>query len=114
VRQPISQLRAQGKSAEEVAANNEIAVVLESLIAALPESLQDAMRLSTVEELAPAEIAGARNNRSFSALAAVPGKTGSERQAESIGNEPWNGAIETNSISCSMVRCSNTAMSSRG
>jgi RNA polymerase sigma-70 factor (ECF subfamily) len=57
VRQPISQLRAQGKSAEEVAANNEIAVVLESLIAALPESLQDAMRLSTVEELAPAEIA---------------------------------------------------------
>ncbi len=53
----ISQLRAQGKSAEELAADNEIAAVLESLIAALPESLQDAMRLSTVEELLPAEIA---------------------------------------------------------
>jgi RNA polymerase sigma-70 factor, ECF subfamily len=53
----ISRLRAQGKSAEELAANNEIAAVLESLIAALPESLRDAMRLSTVEELAPAEIA---------------------------------------------------------
>jgi RNA polymerase sigma-70 factor, ECF subfamily len=53
----ISRLRAQGKSAEELAANNEIAAVLGSLIAALPESLRDAMRLSTVEELAPAEIA---------------------------------------------------------
>jgi RNA polymerase sigma-70 factor (ECF subfamily) len=53
----ISQLRVQGKSAEELAANNEIAEVLESLIAALPESLRDTMRLSTVEELAPAEIA---------------------------------------------------------
>lgn len=53
----VSQLRAQGKSAEDLAANNEIAAVLGSLIAALPESLRDAMRLSTLEELAPAEIA---------------------------------------------------------
>ena len=32
-------------------------VVLQGLIAALPDSLRDAMRLSTVEELLPREIA---------------------------------------------------------
>ena len=53
----ISPLRADGKSAEEIAASNEMALILESLIAALPDSLRDALRLSTVEELLPGEIA---------------------------------------------------------
>jgi RNA polymerase sigma-70 factor (ECF subfamily) len=52
-----SQLRSGAQSAEEMAASNQMASVLQSLIAALPESLRDAMRLSTVEELTPAEIA---------------------------------------------------------
>jgi RNA polymerase sigma-70 factor (ECF subfamily) len=54
----ISQLRARGNSAEELAASNQMTVILESLIAALPEPLREAMRLSTVDELAPCEIAG--------------------------------------------------------
>lgn len=53
----ISQLRAEGKSAEELASSNQMASVLQSLIAALPEPLRDAMRLSTVEGLLPSEIA---------------------------------------------------------
>ncbi len=53
----IAGLGAEGKSAEELAASNEMALILQSLIATLPESLQDAMRLSTVEELLPGEIA---------------------------------------------------------
>jgi RNA polymerase sigma-70 factor, ECF subfamily len=53
-----AEIRAGGKTAEEVAASNQMAIILESLIATLPESLRDAMRLSTVEELLPAEIAG--------------------------------------------------------
>ena len=57
VGEAISQLRANGKSAEELAASHEMASVLNSLIAALPEALRDAMRLSTVEELLPGEIA---------------------------------------------------------
>ena len=54
----ISQLRSEGKSAEDVAAGNEIAVVLQGLIAALPNSLRDVMRLATVQELDTSEIAG--------------------------------------------------------
>jgi RNA polymerase sigma-70 factor, ECF subfamily len=53
----ISRLRAQGKSAEELAVSSQMATVLGTLITALPEPLRDAMRLSTVEELAPVEIA---------------------------------------------------------
>jgi len=53
----IAELRAGGKTAEELAANNQMSLILESLIAALPESLRDAMRLSTIEELLPKEIA---------------------------------------------------------
>jgi RNA polymerase sigma-70 factor, ECF subfamily len=53
----VAELRAGGKTAEELAASNQMTVILESLIAALPESLRDAMRLSTVEELLPREIA---------------------------------------------------------
>lgn len=53
----ISHLRAHGKTAEELASSNQMGVVLQGLIAALPDSLRDAMRLSTVEELLPREIA---------------------------------------------------------
>ena len=53
----ISQIKAEGKSAEDMAASREIALVLQSLIAALPDSLRSVMRLATVEELAPTEIA---------------------------------------------------------
>jgi RNA polymerase sigma-70 factor (ECF subfamily) len=53
----VSRLRAQGKSAEEVAASHEMAGLLTLLMAALPPRLRDAIRLSTVEELAPCEIA---------------------------------------------------------
>jgi len=54
----IAELRAGGNTAEELATSNQLAVILELLISALPESLRDAMRLSTVEELQPREIAG--------------------------------------------------------
>jgi len=50
-------LRVGGKTAEELASTREMATMLESLIAALPESLRDAIRLSTVDELLPSEIA---------------------------------------------------------
>src|SRR5215472_17832491 len=53
----ISQLWADRNSVEEIAASNEMAALLTSLITALPEPLRDAVRLSTVEELAPREIA---------------------------------------------------------
>jgi RNA polymerase sigma-70 factor, ECF subfamily len=53
----VLQLRSGGKSAEEVAASNEIALVLQGLIAALPDSLRDVMRLTTVEELSTGEVA---------------------------------------------------------
>jgi RNA polymerase sigma-70 factor (ECF subfamily) len=52
-----SQFQATGKSAEELAASHEMASVLTSLITALPQPLRDAIRLSTLEELLPGEIA---------------------------------------------------------
>ena len=51
------QLRSQLTSAEETLLGREMGMLLESLISALPESLRNALRLSTVEELAPIEIA---------------------------------------------------------
>ena len=53
----VAEVRAAGKTAEELAVSNQMTVILESLIAALPDSLRDAMRLSTVKELLPSEIA---------------------------------------------------------
>ena len=53
----VVQLRSQLASAEESVLGNELADLLSSLIAALPEQLRDAIRLSTVEELSPAETA---------------------------------------------------------
>lgn len=52
----VSKLRAQGASAEEIAARAEMHVLLERLIAALPRELRDALTLSTVEEMTSAEI----------------------------------------------------------
>lgn len=53
----VEEIRAGGNTAEEVAASHQMAAMLDSLIAALPEPLRDAMRLSTVQELLPREIA---------------------------------------------------------
>lgn len=51
------QLCSQLKSAEEFTLGNEMAELLAAMIATLPEALRDALRLSTVEDLSPAEIA---------------------------------------------------------
>lgn len=53
----VMQLRSQLASAEESAIGNQTTELVESLIAALPESLRDALQLSTVDELSPKEIA---------------------------------------------------------
>jgi len=53
----ILELRSQLSSAEEITLGNELAVLFASLVEALPGSLRDALKLSTVEELTPAEIA---------------------------------------------------------
>ena len=53
----VMQLRAQGKNAEEVAAQSEMRALLDHLIAALPRELREALALSTVEEMTSAEIA---------------------------------------------------------
>ena len=53
----IAQLRSQLVSAEESALHNQTAALLLSLMAALPEALRDTLRLSTTDELSPAEIA---------------------------------------------------------
>ena len=53
----VVQLRSQLASAEESALGNEMLMRLSSLIAVLPEPLRDALRLSTVNELSPEEIA---------------------------------------------------------
>jgi RNA polymerase sigma-70 factor, ECF subfamily len=53
----VMELRSQLTSAEETARGNEMAGMLASLISALPAQLRDVLTLSTVQELAPAEIA---------------------------------------------------------
>ena len=53
----VAELRAGGETAEEAAANSQTSLILDSLIAALPEPLRDAMSLSTVQELLPGQIA---------------------------------------------------------
>lgn len=52
-----SQLRSQVASAEECTLGREMAALLGSLVSALPLQLRDALELSTVQELASAEIA---------------------------------------------------------
>ena len=51
------QLHSQLKSAEEFTLGNEMAGLLTATIGSLPEPLRDALRLSTVEDLTPREIA---------------------------------------------------------
>jgi RNA polymerase sigma-70 factor (ECF subfamily) len=53
----VVELRSQLASAEESALGKEMAELLASLIAALPDSLRNALRLSTIEELSPSEVA---------------------------------------------------------
>jgi RNA polymerase sigma-70 factor (ECF subfamily) len=52
-----SELRAQLVSAEESSLGTEMKLLLESLIAALPDQLRDVLRLSALDELTPKEIA---------------------------------------------------------
>src|SRR5215470_1648727 len=53
----VSELRSQVASAEESALGDEMTHLLRCLISALPQQLRDALRLSTIHELAPSEIA---------------------------------------------------------
>ena len=52
----VCRLPSQIHSAEEFATQQEMSDLLESLIAALPDALRDVIQLSTVQDLAPAEI----------------------------------------------------------
>jgi RNA polymerase sigma-70 factor (ECF subfamily) len=53
----VLELRSQVASAEDSLLGQEVGALLESLIAALPAQLHDALIVSTVDELAPSEIA---------------------------------------------------------
>jgi len=53
----VVELRSHLASAEENTLGKEMAELLASLIAALPDSLRDALRLSTIEQLSPREVA---------------------------------------------------------
>jgi RNA polymerase sigma-70 factor (ECF subfamily) len=89
----VLQMRSQLASAEDFTLGEEMSGLLESLIAALPENLRDALRLSTIEELGPSEIAevlevseSSVRSRLFRArqtlkdkLAALDGKHGNTR-----------------------------------
>ena len=89
----VMKLRSQLASAEDSLLGEETGALLESLIATLPEPLRDALRLSTVDELAPSEIAdvlgtseSSVRSRIFRArqilkekLAALEGKYGTPR-----------------------------------
>lgn len=57
MRDVATQIRSQLSSAEENALGTELSALLASLISALPDPLRDALRLSTIEGLSPAEIA---------------------------------------------------------
>ena len=53
----IVQLRSQLASGEQATLGNEMSALLESLISALPKTLRDPLRLSSIEEFEPREIA---------------------------------------------------------
>ena len=57
MRNAATQIVSQFTSAEENASGKELSALLASLISALPEPLRDALRLSSIEGLSPAEIA---------------------------------------------------------
>jgi RNA polymerase sigma-70 factor (ECF subfamily) len=70
----VSNLRADGAGADEIAASRQMMSLVERLIGSLPSELREAMMLSTTEELTSAEIAqllgsqeGAVRNRLFRA-----------------------------------------------
>jgi RNA polymerase sigma-70 factor (ECF subfamily) len=89
----VLQMRSQLSSAEEFTLGHEMSGLLESLIAALPENLRDALRLSAIEELGPSQVAevlevseSSVRSRLFRArqilkdkLAALDGKHGTAR-----------------------------------
>jgi RNA polymerase sigma-70 factor (ECF subfamily) len=89
----VAKLRSQLISADEFTLGQEMSGLLESLIAALPENLRDALTLSIVEELGPGEVAevlevseASVRSRVFRArqilkdkLAALDGKHGTAR-----------------------------------
>jgi RNA polymerase sigma-70 factor (ECF subfamily) len=53
----VAALRDSGAPADDIAAGNELAALLERLIASLPEDLREPLVLSTVEEMSSADIA---------------------------------------------------------
>jgi RNA polymerase sigma-70 factor (ECF subfamily) len=53
----VGEFRARGAGAEEIAANRQMMVLLDRLIAALPSDLREVLTLSAVEEMSSAEIA---------------------------------------------------------
>lgn len=53
----VEQIRSQTASAEEIVLSTQIGGLLENLIAALPGKLRDPLRLATVEEMSPGDIA---------------------------------------------------------
>lgn len=53
----VTQLRSQLSSAEEITFGNELTALFASLVESLPGSLRDPIKLSSVDELSPAEIA---------------------------------------------------------
>lgn len=53
----VSNLRAAGAGADEIAANHQIAALVERLIASLPRELREPLVLSTVDDLTSPEIA---------------------------------------------------------
>jgi RNA polymerase sigma-70 factor (ECF subfamily) len=55
--EPILALRAAGAGAEEIAATNQMTVILDRLINGLPRDLRQTLELSLAEELTSAEIA---------------------------------------------------------
>ena len=55
----VQQLRAAGAQADEIAANHQMAELLDALINALPRELREPLRLSTAQGLTSAEIGAA-------------------------------------------------------
>jgi len=53
----VSEMRASGASAEQLAAEKQTAALLERLIASLPRELREPLVLSTIEEMTSADIA---------------------------------------------------------
>ena len=57
--QAVTELRAAGATAEQIASERQMSALLERLIASLPRELREPLVLSTVEEMTAADIAAA-------------------------------------------------------